>query len=300
MVRWIPLAAMGLMALAACSGGAPDPRSDDSPTFGSVLVLADQDLRPMIEDQRRMFEATYEKAQVEVRYLPEAELTRAMLNDSVRAVFGTFRPGGEQEAYFRTRNMTPFTEVVATDAIAVLVHPAGPDSLTLEALRELLSQGTLDGKSRPALFDATGSGVARGLVDSLFGGLAPSALRAAALDGPDAVVARVRDDSAAIGFLGFGLLSDLDDPACRALLAGVKVCRISSGAGTALLPTQGTLKDTRYPLRRPVIMLVTEGKSGLGTGFASFVAGHKGQRIILKQGLAPAHTPAREVMIVTP
>ncbi|MBK9076830.1 MAG: hypothetical protein IPL77_18015 [Flavobacteriales bacterium] len=101
----------------------------------------------------------------------------------------------------------------------------------------------------------------------------------------------MRDDSAAIGFLGFGLLSDLDDPACRALLAGVKVCRISRGAGTALLPTQGTLKDTRYPLRRPVIMLVTEGKSGLGTGFASFVAGHKGQRIILKQGLAPAHTP---------
>jgi hypothetical protein len=39
-------------------------------------------------------------------------------------------------------------------------------------------------------------------------------------------------------------------------------------------------------------MLVVENKSGLGTGFASFVAGHKGQRIILKRGLAPAHTPA--------
>ena len=300
MARWILFSAVGLMALAACSGGAPDPRSDDSPTFGSVLVLADQDLRPMIEDQRRMFEATYEKARIEVRYLPEAELTRAMLNDSVRAVFGTFRPGREQEAYFRTRNMAPFTEVVATDAIAVLVHPSGPDSISLEGLRDLLSKGTLGGDSRTTLFDATGSGVARGLIDSLFGGRSPVTLRAAALNGPEAVVARVRIDSTVIGLLGFGLMSDLDDPACRALLAGVKVSRISIGAEPALLPTQGTLKDTRYPLRRPVIILVTEGKSGLGTGFASFVAGHKGQRIILKQGLAPAHTPAREVIFVTP
>ncbi|MBK8339380.1 MAG: substrate-binding domain-containing protein [Flavobacteriales bacterium] len=300
MIRWIPFGTMGLAALVACSGGAPDPRTDDSPTFGAVLVLADQDLRPMIEDQRRMFEATYAKAHVEVRYLPEAELAKAMLNDSVRAVFGTFRPGGEQEAYFRTRSLTPFIEVVATDAIVVLVHPSGPDSLSLDALRELLTHGAFAGSGRTMLFDAAGSGVARGLVDSLFGGTAPAAIRAAAVDGPESVVARVRTDSTAVGLLGFGLLSDLDDPACRALLAGVKVCRISGKVGPALLPTQGSLKDSRYPLRRPVIMLVTEGKSGLGTGFASFVAGHKGQRIILKQGLAPAHTPAREVMIVTP
>jgi len=43
-----------------------------------------------------------------------------------------------------------------------------------------------------------------------------------------------------------------------------------------------------------------EGKSGLGTGFVSFVAGHKGQRIILKSGLAPQIVPARDVMIVHP
>jgi phosphate transport system substrate-binding protein len=45
-------------------------------------------------------------------------------------------------------------------------------------------------------------------------------------------------------------------------------------------------------------MVLAEGKSGLGTGFVSFVANHKGQRIILKLGLAPHKIPAREVEIV--
>jgi phosphate transport system substrate-binding protein len=45
-------------------------------------------------------------------------------------------------------------------------------------------------------------------------------------------------------------------------------------------------------------MLLTEGKSGLGTGFVSFVANHKGQRIILKLGVAPINVPPRNIQIV--
>jgi len=59
------------------------------------------------------------------------------------------------------------------------------------------------------------------------------------------------------------------------------------------------LADASYPLRRPVYMVLAEGKSGLGTGFVSFVANHKGQRIILKHGLAPHKVPPREIEIVT-
>jgi phosphate transport system substrate-binding protein len=36
-----------------------------------------------------------------------------------------------------------------------------------------------------------------------------------------------------------------------------------------------------------------ESFSGLGSGFVSFVAGEKGQRIILKSGLVPATMPIR-------
>ncbi|MCC6401516.1 MAG: substrate-binding domain-containing protein [Flavobacteriales bacterium] len=289
-----------MLLLAACSSGPPDPRIDDNPTFGQVLVLADQDLRPVIEDQRTTFEALYAKARIEVRYLPERQLVQAMLNDSVRAVFGSFMPGGDQQAYFRTRQLTPFVEVVATDAIAVLGHPAGPDSLSLDELRGILTDGRLRDRTCTVLLDDPGSGVARTLVDSLWQGATDRALKVQVAQGPEDLVQRLRTDSTAIGLLAFSLLSDLDDPACRALREGLRLVPVHRGVGPALVPTQGTLKDGRYPLRRPLMMLVTEGKSGLGTGFASFVAGHKGQRILLKKGLAPAHVPARDVMIVTP
>lgn len=287
-----------VLLLVACDGAPSDPATDDSPTYGTVLILADQDLKPLLDDQERMFEATYDDAALEIRYLPERKLLTAMLNDSVRAVFGYFRPGGEQDGYFRKRNMVPHVEVVATDAIAIVAAKNSPvDSLPLDTLRLLLSGE--DG-SRKALFDDPSGGVVRSLVDSLFQGNASLLKNAVAVNSAEELMTRVAHDTATIGLLSFSRISDLDDPSHRALRDSVKLLRISDSPNVpALLPTQGTLADGRYPLRRSVYMLVTEGKSGLGTGFASFVAGHKGQRIILKQGIAPAHVPAREVMIVT-
>ena len=293
-IRCAPLLAL----LVGCSGTPSDPATDDSPTYGVVLMLADQDLRAVLADEHAMFEATYADAKLEIRYLPEQQLAKAMLNDSVRAVFGYFLPGGDQEAYFKNRSLTPHVEAIATDGIAVVVSENNRiDSLSLDEVRALL-----DGTSakRTALFDNRSGGVARSLVDSLFDGNAASLKNAVAVESPQALADRVASDSTTIGFLSFALISDLDEPAHRALRDRLKLVRISASIGSpALLPTQGTLADGHYPLRRSIYMVVTEGKSGLGTGFASFVAGHKGQRIILKQGIAPAHVPAREVMIVT-
>lgn len=300
-MRYLPGCLSLITLLTACSSEPSDPASDDSPTYGAVLVLADQDLRTVIEGQHKMFEATYTDAKLEVRYLPERELAQAMLNDSVRAVFGYFRPGGEQEAYFKKRNLTPHVEAVATDGIALIVSKnSGMDSLSLEQVRALLTSTDSSASKRSALFDSRSGGVVRSLVDSLFGGDVARLKNAVAVENPQALVERIASDSTAIGFLSFARISDLDNPAHKALRERVKLLRINAAPGTpALLPTQGSLADGHYPLRRSVYMLVTEGKSGLGTGFASFVAGHKGQRIILKQGIAPAHVPAREVMIVT-
>lgn len=258
----------------------------------------------MLEDHQLVFNSTYPDAQVTIHYLQESELTRAMLADSVRCVFGAFRPGADQQTYFRTRNLTPHIESVATDAIAVLVSPNNPVAhLSVTDIRAML-EGALTvwpGTELPitVLFDTQGSSVPRTLVDSLFDGQVERLERGSWTAGTQDLVQRVSQDPGAIGFISFAAISDLDDPQCRALRGPVRILPISTSDSTsAHPPDQGTLKDKSYPLRRSVVMLVTEGKSGLGTGFASFVAGHKGQRIILKQGLAPERVPARDVEIV--
>jgi phosphate transport system substrate-binding protein len=146
-----------------------------------------------------------------------------------------------------------------------------------------------------ALFAGTGSGVARLLADSL--GI--TAMRARALADVPAVVDQVARDTRAIGLLPFEAISDLDNPAMKALRGQVRLLPIAPASGKpAVLPSQSSLADGTYPLRRTVTMVLTEGKSGLGTGFVSFVANHKGQRIILKLGVAPITVPPRNVEIV--
>lgn len=292
--------------LAACTNTPVDPDRDDTPVSGRAVVLADEELRFLLEDHQLVFNATYPRAEVRIHYLPERELTRAMLADSVRTVFAAFGPGADQFAYYRTRRLTPHVETVAVEAIAVIAGEAAPvQRLSVEQLRSVLdgTSPTWPGTDLPIapLFDSDGSGVPRTLVDSLFGGDVQRIKRGAALGSASELLARVAADPGALGFISFARLSDLDDERCRALRQGIRLVPIASNdTGRAFVPDQGTLKDRSYPLRRPVVMTVMEGKSGLGTGFASFVAGPKGQRIILKQGLAPMRVPARDVELVQP
>ncbi len=288
----------------ACNEAPRDPNVDDSPTFGRAVILADEGFEKMLEDQLLVFNSTYQDAKVVVHYMPEATLVQAMMADSIRAVFGAFLPGGEQETYFRTRSLAVQKENVATDGIAVIVSPnSSLKKISNEQLIALITGEVVPGISEKVtlLFDRKGSSVPRTLVDSLLAGDVQRMKRGSAAEGIDDLVQRVANDTLLIGFIPFAEVSDEDDPACNALRAQIRMLPVSrTDTSAAFPPDQGTLKDGSYPLRRKVIMLVTEGKSGLGTGFASFVAGHKGQRIILKQGLAPERTPSRDVEIVEP
>ncbi len=314
-VKWsaVPAVIITLCLLNAC-GDAHDPRTDDVTTGGHVLILADEDLRDLVEAERFMFESIYKDARLDIRYLPENQLLKAVMNDSVRCWIATVKPGGEQEGYYAGRNIKAEVIPIATDGIAVLANPA--IELTELSAGEVLhaltfprtfsargwsypgGSGPLDGP-RP-LFASNGGGVARALVDSLIGPVAEQRIVAMADHGLDSVVQRVANDPQALGFASFSSLSDLDNPRMKALRDKVKLLAISaSDSSQAVLPNQSTLADASYPLRRPVYMVLAEGKSGLGTGFVSFVANHKGQRIILKHGLAPNKVPPREIEIVT-
>ena len=282
------------LQLAACTSAPPDPHVDDTPTAGDILILADEDFRAIITSQQFSFESIYANAHVRLRYLPQAELLQQMMNDSVRVVFSSCLPGGEQEAYFRTRRLKVDEVPVLTDGIAILRSANAPaENITLEQLRAALTVGS----SMTVLFDGTLTGVARTLMDSLFGGNASLMKNAVAVPGTDSLVAQLRRDPTTVGLVSFARISDLDDPACRALREGLVLAPVGNG-GAGVVPSQSTLADGSYPLRRTLYALLTEGKSGLGTGFVSFVAGHKGQRIILKSGLAPIRVPARNVEIV--
>ena len=62
-------------------------------------------------------------------------------------------------------------------------------------------------------------------------------------------------------------------------------------------PNQANLGKGLYPLKRSIYVLNYQGFAGLGTGFASFVVGDIGQRIVLKSNLLPITIPERNINI---
>lgn len=286
---------VGALCLGACQGKAPDPQRDDVPTKGDILVVADHDLQRIIEAQRYVFESIYTEAKVRVRYLPEMDLREAMKNDSVRVVFTATLPGAAEMDFFRSRSLYPDNVPILTDAVAVVKAPGvAADSVSLEELRRAL---TGESGTRVYFDDARG-GVVRTVVDSLLGGRADALRNVAVVADLDSLLQHLSRTPDAIALIAFAHISDLDDPACKALRQRMTLCRVSGG-GPAVLPNQTNLADGQYPLRRKLYAVLKEGKTGLGTGFVSFVAGHKGQRIILKTGLVPQTIPGRDVELVT-
>lgn len=68
-------------------------------------------------------------------------------------------------------------------------------------------------------------------------------------------------------------------------------------AENSVKPYQAYIALGEYPLRRDVYALLTDPRSGLASGFTSFLTSDRGQRIILRAGLVPATQPLRIVNV---
>jgi phosphate transport system substrate-binding protein len=68
-------------------------------------------------------------------------------------------------------------------------------------------------------------------------------------------------------------------------------------ASNYYFPSQNNIAEGKYPLARDLFIVNGQGYTGLGMGFASFVAGDIGQRIVLKSGLLPERIPGRKINV---
>ncbi len=149
------------------------------------------------------------------------------------------------------------------------------------------------------VFDNTGSANARYMQDTLLRGKPFSKNVFAVKSNPD-VIDYVSKNKNAIGILSVNWISDSDDTLTQNFLKKVKVVAVAKDSTQkAVKPYQAYIKTKDYPFTRDVYMINRQTRSGLGTGFVSFVAGQKGQLMILKAGLIPAIAPVRLVEINT-
>jgi len=271
----------------------------DTPTSGSIVVAVDESLTPLLQAEQEAFHALYEKAHIEMRFVSEAKAIELLLNDSVRMAVVTRKLTKEEEEVIKSRKISPRHITVAKEGVAIIAHKSNPDStLTWMQLRDLIALGKYEDmktQSPRVVFDEAQSGVVRYIKDSLLQGK-PFAKNSFAAGNSKALVDYVADTKNTFGLIGSSWISDTDDSTTVRFLKKIQVVSISKDED-AYQPYQAYIAQKVYPLARSVIVISQEPRSGLGTGFVSFMSGDLGQRIVLKAGMVPAKMPLRVVSV---
>jgi phosphate transport system substrate-binding protein len=301
------LIAIGL--LAGCGKINRNPYAD-TPTTGIINIGVDETFKTINEAELMVFEGIYNYAKITPVYTNEDQCVRMLLDDSVRLIL-TYRPLFEDEREsFRKRQIIPRELKIATDAVAVIVHPENVDTLlSMKYLRGILTgeinqwnqvDQKLPREKIEVIFDNKKSSILQFVVDSICRTSVISE-NAYALDSTIDVVNYVAGHRNAIGLIGVSLVSDSDDSTQLSFLKRVHVIALSKSdqpsADNSYKPYQAYIYQGVYPLIRSVYAINAEPRNGLATGFTSFLASDRGQRIILKSGIVPSVVPIRIVNV---
>jgi phosphate transport system substrate-binding protein len=312
----------GAITVISCNGPG-SPGAQDTPTSGNVAVGVDETFAPILQAQIDTFAKLYPNAHVKMSFQPEEKVMLDLLNDQIKVAVVSRELNAEEKADFEKQKITPRLTRVGIDGLAIVLNRANPDSLfTVAQLADIFTGKTsnwnqISGKKDLAainvVFDANRSSTARFVRDSVTRGAALTKRVFAATSNP-ALLDYVATHPSAIGVVGVNWISDRDDPASMKFANKVRVASITARPNPTpndyIQPYQVYLAEKtpeqiaehpelqNYPLRRNLYIISREARAGLGTGFASFVAGKNGQLIFQKSGLLPAQMQAR--IVTTP
>jgi len=283
----------------------------ETPTAGNIKIAVDESYQLIIDAEKYTFESLYENAILNPFYKPEGEAFDLFLKDSVRLIITNRKMTDQEEQFLHAKKIYPKTTKIAYDALVFIANNNNTDSLLLlKQIQDIFSGkinkwSQISAKSKltdiSIVFDNNKSGNTR-YIKEKFNIKNDFPSNCYAVKSNEEVINFVEKNKNAIGIISVNWISDKDDTTSNAFLKKIKIMSIgdeanTDGTGNYYKPYQGYIAEGTYPFIREVYIINRETFTGLGTGFVNFVAGEKGQRIILKSGLVPATMPIRLVQI---
>ncbi|WP_264525424.1 PstS family phosphate ABC transporter substrate-binding protein [Flavobacterium sp. N502536] len=281
---------------AMCNQKSKNESDKETILKGSMDITVDETIKPIVDDQVAVFEGTYYGAKIAVKPKSEAELINDLLNQKAKVVVTTRDLTKEELAKFEKSKINPRVTPFASDAIAFISNKGNND--TLIALKTVIDfmQGKPDPRIKGLVFDNPNSSTVRYMKELAKVKDIP-AKGVFSFKTNDEVIKFVSENDGMIGVVGVNWLSqpsaNMADVVKKINVLSVK----GLNSNQYYSPTQNDLAEVKYPLARDLFIINCQGYSGLGMGFASFIAGDIGQRIVLKSGLLPIRTPGRKLKI---
>lgn len=272
-------------------------QNSDTITAGEISVYVDETVQSLVEGQVEVFESQY-KAKINLTAKPESAVVNDLITGKTNMAVLTRKLTPEEEVYFKNKKVKARVSHFASDAIVFIRNKSVTDTLLdLDQVYNLLH-----GKSstiKNLVFDNPNSSVISYLnrwakiekmpTQGIF-----------SLNSTKEVLEFVSKNQDAIGVIGMDAIAE-PYPEWQSLIENVRplaIRNVKNGANNKVyyLPNQANLGAGLYPLKRSIYVLNYQGYAGLGTGFASFVVGDVGQRIVLRSNLLPISIPPRNIV----
>jgi phosphate transport system substrate-binding protein len=262
---------------------------------GKVNVLVDQTILPVIEDQKEVFENQY-NAEVSLIGKSESEIVQLLSKDKYRLAILSRELTKDEAEIFEKKNIQPRVTPLATDAIAFVANQSNKDmQINVQDIIAFL-QGKEQGNFEGLVFDNPNSSTVRYMKEIAKVNELPKR-KIFSFQTNNEVIKFVSKNKGMIGIVGVNWLLQ-PQPEMITVVSNITVLAVkSTKLNIYVKPNQENVATGDYPLTREIKMINYQGFSGLGMGFASFIAGDIGQRIILKSGLMPIRLPSRNIII---
>jgi phosphate transport system substrate-binding protein len=262
---------------------------------GAATVFVDETLTPIIEDQIAVFESNYD-AKINIISKSESEIVISLFKEKSGIAVLTRNLTIEENKIFEQKKITPKITKFAIDAIAFISNKATNDTLIDLKNVVVFMKGNQSTTIKGLVFDNPNSSTVR-YMNELAGIKAIPEKGVYSFKTNQEVIKFVAQNEGMIGVVGVNWLSQ-PMPEMQKYVDKVNVLSVKSlSGGNYYSPSQNNIAEGKYPLARDLYIINGQGYSGLGMGFASFVAGDIGQRIILKSGLLPVRVPGRRINI---
>ena len=281
--------------LVMCNKSDQSKNSDETILKGTATILVDETLTPIIEDQVAIFESKYD-AKIKIVSKSEAELIVSLFQNKTGIAILSRNLTLNENKIFEQKKITPKITKFAVDAITFISNNSTNDTLIdLKSVIDFM-QGKKSTRIKGLVFDNPNSSTVR-YMNELSGidGLPKEGVYSFKTN--QEVIRFVAQNDGMIGVVGLNWLTQ-PMPKMQEFVDKVNVLSVKGiNNSNYYTPSQNNIAEGKYPLARDLFIINVQGYTGLGMGFASFVAGDIGQRIILKSGLLPDKIPGRKIKI---
>jgi phosphate transport system substrate-binding protein len=272
-----------------------NPQDTQSVVEGKQTIYVDETLLPVIQDQVDVFESQY-NAKITLVGKSETEIIQLLSEKKTRLAILTRKLSNKEAAGFLKGKLDPKVTAIATDAIAFVGNKniAENNVNTTDVIK--LMSGQKQNTIKGLVFDNANSSTVRYMKELAKVTELPKQ-NIFSFKTNNEVIDFVSKNQGMIGVVGVNWLLQ-PSPEMLTTISNVKVLGVNTKTGDKFVkPNQDDIATGLYPLTREVLMINYQGFAGLGMGFASFMSGEIGQRIILKSGLVPIRVPSRTIVI---